>query len=481
MKKEIKKTIEQFHMVIPGDRILIGISGGADSVCLTQLLYELSKEYSFTLAAVHCHHGIRGQEADEDALFAQQFCEKRGIPFYFKKEDVRQRAEKERISEEEAGRNFRYETFLKIMKEQKLNKLAVAHNANDRAETMLFHLARGTNLSGLAAMEPKRQFAPGMDLIRPLLYMERREIEEWLLKREISWKTDGTNLTDLYTRNKIRHTILPALEEINPRTVRHMGETAEGIRETLSYLDGMEEQAWLSCHNENEKAILYLEPFSRLHVYLKKAVLYRWLSSLSGGRKDLEGIHVKLLLSLAEGASGRKISLPDHIEIKKEYDKLKAQKVSDPILHNQQNQLENVPVFIPLSAITPIKENNMVIETEILSENKQEILKKKYTKFFDCDKIKNGLCLRFWKPGDYICLREDGGRKKLNRYFIDEKIPPSERGKIYLLADGNHILWMIGYRISGYYKVTEKTENILSVTVKCIEKTKDRKGEDHVR
>lgn len=463
----IKNQIRQFHMLEAGDKVLVGLSGGADSICLTEILYLLQKEYRISVMAVHCHHGIRGKEADEDALFAQNFCEERKIPFFCVEENVEEKARREKLSTEEAGRKFRYETFLRLMEKEGCNKLAVAHNANDRAETMLFHLARGTGLSGLSSMEAVRSLSKDRILIRPLLRVERSQIEEWLLERGLAFRTDKTNLSDLYTRNQIRHHILPEMTKINGQAVLHMGHTAEDVGEALAYLKFQEKQAEKLCliEEKEKKITVAIGELQGLHPYLIKSLLYHWLAKVSGGKKDLERIHVSLLLELAQGVSGRSLSLPGNICVKKEYNKLifcREEKNLSP----KNREKEAGQIQIDFTGDREWKEQNLWLNVQKFSWKDREILKKKYTKFFDCDKIKDRLRLRFWQPGDYIYLREDGGKKKLNRFFIDQKIPKEQRDRIPLLADGDHILWIVGYRISAYYKVTAETKNIVSITIK---------------
>lgn len=436
-------------MIQPGDRILIGLSGGADSICLAELLWHLKEEFNMELGALYCHHGIRGGEADEDGFFVKRFCEAREIAYFEARENVEERAKKKKMSVEEAGREFRYETFEQIMVRENFGKLAVAHNANDRAETMLFHLARGTNLSGLCTMEPMREFGRGKVLIRPLLWTTREEIEKWLVIQELTWRTDSTNLSDLYTRNQIRHQVLPKLQKINAQAVQHMGEASDSIREAVEFLGEEEEKIIKSCVKvEKERAVICISMLQQCHIYMKKAVLYRVLCQVLGSRKDIGSIHIKMLLDLLDGESGKQVSLGHGLYGRKEYDKLV---ISDQSRHNL--------------SFDEGKLSNIDLQMEVVPYTGQEILKNKYTKYLDCDKIKDNLVLRHWQEGDYIFLREDGGKKKLGRYFIDEKIPPEERRRIPLLADGNHIVWVVGYRISAYYKVTDKTKNILVVNI----------------
>ncbi len=450
----VRKQIEQFHMLEKGDRVLIGLSGGADSVCLTQCLHELQKEFAIELGAVYCHHGIRGEEADEDGYFAQQFCKERGISFYSISEKVSVRAKEKKMTEEEAGRDFRYETFWTIMQKEGYNKLAVAHNADDRAETMLFHLARGTGIAGLSTMEPKRLFADSAWLIRPLIGIRKEDIEFWLCEKKITWRVDRTNLEDVYSRNQIRHYVIPALQTVNEKAVEHMGDTAEHLREICSYLKEEEDILYRECvREEKDRMVLSVPSLEKKHSYMKKSILYRSFAESLGEKKDITSVHVNMLLDLLEGKSGRTVSLIKGVRGQRSYDELILFKPErNEKYDSQQAVMDGLEVVMEKSVY-----------------NGQEILKNEYTKQFDYAKITNELCVRFWQQGDYLYLKEDGGKKKLSRYFIDAKIPPEERERIPLLADGSHILWIAGHRMSAYYKVTDKTKEILTVTIRTKE------------
>ena len=456
MVKEIKRQIEQFHMLEKGDRVLIGISGGADSICLAQILDTLKTEYNLELAAVCCHHGLRGEEADQDVCFVEDFCNKRNIAFYKAYEDVQTRAVKKKLSIEEAGREFRYETFRLVMEKYNYNKLAVAHNGDDRAETMLFHMARGTGIAGLCTMEPMRELFDGRYLIRPLLWSKKSAIEAWLIEKKIPWRVDSSNEEDMYTRNRIRHHVLPELSKINNRAVEHMGETAEQLDEICSYLKEEEDRIFERAVQQTEESLVVsVNILRKCHSYMKKTVLHKCIRKMAGGGKDITSGHVKQLLDILEGETGREVHLMKGIRVRREYEFLIFRREKDESKGSDgEGRAKKADSPVPIELI--IKK---------YPYTGQEISKNEYTKQFDCDKILNELCLRFWQEGDYIYLKEDGGKKKLNRYFIDNKIPAGRRGQIPLLADGSHILWIVGHRISAYYKVTDETKEVLEVTV----------------
>lgn len=455
-----KKQLEQFHMIDEGDRILVGCSGGADSICLLQMLYLLRNTLSLKIGAVYCNHGIRREEAVEDGRFVEAFCKERQISYYEAFQNVTKRAKDEKLTVEEAGRQFRYETFARIMEEDGYDKVAVAHNANDRAETMLFHLARGTGISGLCTMDSMRSFSEGKMLIRPLLFTQRKDIEAWLLKQGLSWRTDCTNFMDIYTRNQIRHKILPMMEKINEKAVVHMCETAEKLKEASDYLKEEEDKIWTECVKwleKERKAIIDLSVLEKYHDYMIKTLLYRVLSEVMGTKKDIATVHVDMLFDLYKGGSGREVSLGKQVYGYKKYDEL--------IVFFKKNDTANDQKWKGSTVIEKTTLEKLKLQTEIIDFTGQEISKNEYTKCFDCDKIKNSVVLRCWQEGDYIFLKEDGGRKKLNRYFIDEKIPPEKRRQIPLLADGAHVMWIVGHRISAYYKVTEQTRRVFVASV----------------
>ena len=225
MKKKILEFIRKYQMIRPGDSVCVGFSGGADSVCLLELLYELREELSIRLEAVHVNHNLRGRESDGDQDFAEEFCRKRGIPLHLYSFEVKKMAGNLGCGLEEAGRQARRNAYGDCVRRLGGARIALAHHQNDLAETLLFHLSRGTSLEGMAALRPVRG-----QVIRPLLCVSRKEIKEELRRRGLSWRTDSSNLTDDYTRNCIRHQVIPVLEErVNRKAAAHIAAAGEEI------------------------------------------------------------------------------------------------------------------------------------------------------------------------------------------------------------------------------------------------------------
>lgn len=457
----VKAYIEKYRMIAPGETVVAGVSGGADSVCLLLMLYTLKKEIPFELVIVHVNHGIR-EEGAEDAAYVERLCSELSLPFFMVEEDVRGRARKEKLSEEETGRNVRYEAFERVLLERAggRGRIAVAHNANDRVETMLFHLFRGTGLAGAGGIRPVRD-----KIIRPLLCLERSRIEEYLREKQMPFCIDRTNREDTYTRNRIRNHILPYAEkEICHNAVAHMWQTADILLETEEYIKKQAEKAFEECvlAVDGEHIILRTDIFSGQEPLIQKQVLLSCLEQVAGGRKDITSTHISNILKLLSGHGSRQVSLPLGLTARKEYDRLFIIRESER--KNEPDGGEISVPDIPASIFVPGLGD---VEFTLFSREKSQIIpEKSYTKWFDYDRITKSVVFRKRKTGDYLTVNEALGRKSLKNYMIGEKIPRNRREDLYMLADGSHILWVPGYRISHYYKVSENTKRILQVRIR---------------
>lgn len=467
MIEQVFHYINEYHMILPDDAVVAGISGGADSVCLLFVLKELQKKIPFRLLTVHVNHGIR-KEAGEDEAYVKNLCEQWNIPFYAIHADVELMAKEQGISTEEAGRNLRYESFQKILRDEEPEawkqgkcKIAVAHNQNDRAETVLFNLCRGTGLQGLGSIQPVR----GM-VIRPVLCLERQQIEDFLREKNLSYCTDCTNEENEYTRNRIRNIILPCIQrEISPNAVSHMNHAAELVSEAQEFLMKESRKAFerVLISKEKNKLEVSVPGLLKEDRYIRSQVFLFLMEELVPGRKDITKEHVEALSKLILTPGSRRLDLPYGICAQKEYDRLflffrKDRKTE------AEKKTETEVLKIPGTYRIPSFGN---LEFSMVSfQNKKEIPQNRYTKWFDYDKIKSRLMIRTRNAGDYLTIDEKLSRKSLKEYMIEQKIPRRLRDEVYLLADGHHILWVIGARISAEYKVTLNTKNILQVKFK---------------
>lgn len=455
---KVREYIHKYQMIENGDRIIAGVSGGADSVCLFFMLLKLQKEIGFSFAAVHVNHGLRGAAADADERFVKELCEKYEVPLVISRVDLESIAKKRKQSLEEAGRDVRRETFARVMHEYSGNRIALAHHQNDNAETMLWNLARGTGLHGLGGIRPVNG-----RWIRPILCLDRREIERYLKEEDQAYCTDLTNLDTIYTRNKLRHQVIPILEtEVNSAAVRHMNETMEQMCELREFVGQETGKAFIQCVDADASGYRILEKeWQKLPGLLQKEVIYSCLEQLSGSGKDLGRVHVEAVAELFDKQTGRQRDLPGGIRAARGYNEVVLAKnncKTDIVLETK--------VRIP--GITVVPEMNLEITARILEKENGKVIQipqKKYTKWFDYDIIKC-LYIRTRKNGDSIVIDKSGHRQKLKSWFVNEKIPANERAQIPLLADGRQIVWIIGHRMSSAYQVSGQTKRILQIEVK---------------
>lgn len=457
--------LEQHQMIRPHDHVVLGVSGGADSVCLLFLLLEYAGKVPLKLSVVHVDHGIR-PDAAQDAGYVEELCRKNTLPFYLVKADVKGYAEREKCSQEDAGRRLRYEAFYQKAKEIGAERIAVAHNCNDRAETMLFHLFRGSGLKGLCGIRPVRQ-----EIIRPLLCLEREEIEGYLTERQIAWRTDSTNQTDAYARNRIRHHILPYVEqELVQGCVARMARTAEVLTETADYMEQQARKAGESCVTETQGCFeISVEQFRKFHPAIQKRLLHLLAEELSPTGKDILAVHIRAVLALFEGTDNRRINLPMGMEAIRGYTKVTLRKrrsderfLLDCLLTKEQMAGKE-------GCRVALAEGETLEFTLISGREYEEVPRNRYTKWLDYDKIKESVSVRYRKTGDFLSIADGRGKlihKSLKEHMIGEKIPREDRERIPLLTEGSHVLWVLGGRISEYYKVDGNTKHILQVQLR---------------
>ena len=471
MFTKVKDYTEKYQMLTSEDRVIVGVSGGADSVCLLLVLLEMQRDIGFDMVAVHVNHGLRGAEADADEAFVKQFCEQRGVPLEIYHTDVRTIAKKRKQSDEEAGREVRRECFEQARMKHNGTKIALAHHQNDNAETFLFRLARGTGLKGLGGMAPVKDL-----FVRPLLCVDRGEIEEYLKEKDISYCTDASNASDEYARNRIRNHVIPFLqEEMNTKTIQHMSDTMEQMRQIQEYLEAQAGSYMEACVRETEHGYVIEEEQYRSAPQVLQAVLLKQImSAVCQKEKDIESIHVNQLQELFDKQTGRKIDLPYCMEVRRVYDGVEIYVKQD----TQDIGVEEI-VFDLQQSETTFQWKNQNISCRILNKMQidGETLEKSHTKRFDCDIIKHGISFRTRRPGDYITIHPDGRTQKLKSYFINEKVPQEERDKVLLVADGSHILWIVGYRVNCTYQVNENTKRVLEIRVDKGEETWQRQLE----
>lgn len=435
-------------------------------MCLLFVLYEIAKSIDIKLSVVHVEHGIRGAESLADAEFVRAACDKLAIPFRLVSIDCVGYAAEHGLTTEEAGRLLRYQAF----RAEGADKIAVAHHKNDVAETMLFHLFRGTGIRGLASISPMREDGElGKDrIIRPLLCVTRAEIEDYLATNKIDYCTDGTNLTTDYSRNRIRNLILPEATKINEQAISHMCDTAEILRQTCDYMTSMSEKLALDyvTSQSDDTIILQAKLFSDQPEIIVTSILMKCLKQLTGKWKDITSRHLHQIIELGEKQSGRHVQLPYQLEARREYDTIVITRV--PTIKDNPKEWDTdvpIPLEVPVTGEMILPTGDHLITSLQQREKNEVIPTEPYTKWFDYDKIKNDVFLRTRQSGDFLYVNSDLATQKLKSYFINEKIPQRERDHKLLLADGNHILWIPGYRISEGAKIDDTTNRVWKVSI----------------
>ncbi|WP_312070932.1 tRNA lysidine(34) synthetase TilS [Anaerotignum propionicum] len=449
MQSKVWQTIEKYHMCPQGAHIVVGVSGGADSMALLHLLNRFAGEQGWCITAVHVHHGLRGEEADRDRNFVQEICREWKIPckvYYF---DVSKEAKARGLGTEEAGRLLRYEAF---EQERQGGMIAVAHNKNDQGETVLMRLCRGAGVSGLTGIRPVREF-----IIRPLLFCTRKEIEEYCQDKGLSYCEDSTNRENNYTRNRIRNQVLPLLEEIYPKATEHIAQTAEIMTEEEEFLQEQARVLFIKAlkkSDENE-IVLDAECLKSMHRAMGKRVLAMAFDALEG-KKDIGSVHYELLVGLLGQESGKSLYLPNHIIAELSYGALILKKVREMSSHFSYPLPLNQEIYVP--------EAKLFVGTYLCTKKRTQKSQDSCTKVFDYDKIGCALFCRTRQNGDRLAIKN--GRKKLKDFLIDEKIPREERDRLPLIATEDDVLWVVNQRVSAAYLPDENTKKFLTVQIR---------------
>ena len=451
MREKVRNTLRQFQMVPKGARLVVGLSGGADSVALLHVLHSLQAEFAWdSLVAVHIHHGLRGEAADEDARFAADFCADLGIPCIVKHCDVRREAKARGLGEEETGRLLRYAAFRQAAGEKGF--IAVAHHQKDQAETVLMRLCRGTGLKGLAGMAPVRE-----NICRPLLFCTREEIEAYCRENGLNWREDATNQEETYTRNKLRLRVLPILTEINPQAVAHIAKTASLLAEEEEFLEQQTAFFWKEVQLPSlpEEVSLSVEKLCALHPAMRRRILRQAVGQFQ--KKDISARQLAALEDLLRKESGKQLTFPEGVCAETRYGAL-------VLSRKAAEEPRGFCYALPLEKEVLIPEIGIAVFVS-LDEKNVEISAETCTNVFDYDKIEHTLFCRTRRQGDAIPLRK--GRKKIKELFIDEKIPRAERERYPLFAAGDTVIWVP--KLKEAFGADEQTDRKVWIQIRRVQ------------
>lgn len=451
----VKQNIMDNNLIVSSSNVLIGLSGGPDSVFLFHNLRKLNEIMSFNLYASHINHMYRGEDAQHDEDFVRDLCNKYGIKLFVKRKHAGEYARELKVTEEEAGRILRYGFFNENLSEVGGGIIAVAHNLNDQAETVLQRIIRGSGIDGLSAMSYKKD-----NLIRPMLNVSKSDILKYLHENNYEYCIDRTNLHDIYGRNKIRLNLIPYLEEnFNPNIQNilfRMSETMEKDKKIIEKYVQLKFKEVLKEKNEH-RVILDFNTLKCLDNGESGRIIRRAIEEIKGNTINLEMKHIEYALNfIRTGTTGKKINLSEGFTLEISYDNFIINKTVENFMDFQYNIVLNTPLHIPeVNKIITLK---VLDATEFNREGNKSIN-------IDFELIKGNIKVRNRLPGDSMIPCGMIGRKKLKDIFIDLKIPANERDKKLVITDDENILWLEGFRIHNNYRVSNSTTKILNITM----------------
>lgn len=460
---QVKKDIREHDLIRPGFHVVAGISGGADSVCLLKVLKELSRDLNISITAVHVNHMLRGAESDADEAFVADLCRRWEVPLRVLRADIAQVSRAKGLTEEEAGREVRYGYLFQVLRELSADVIATGHHYEDNAETVMLNILRGCGLEGLAGMD----FKSG-SIVRPLLGIRKSAIEDYLSGEGIPWRTDSSNLSGKYARNRVRNLLFPAMKEhfgIDPaQMLNRMSSLARRDEEYLAkqarmYFEQM-------CAVTGSGISLDSKMLGRLDAAISSRIVRLAWERSTGSMKGLENIHVDEIIKLCrESGTGKRLCLPKGWTALLSYGRL-------TIIPGCPDKKAAWCYPLNVPGTVQVAEAGGVIEALLLS---REEFREMYphgtvssetsnTQVFDYLKIGCGINIRNRRDGDRIRPFRSPGEKKLKKFLIDNKVPAEKRDEIPLVAVGSKIVWVVGMRTSDEFRPDERTEKYLVLT-----------------
>jgi tRNA(Ile)-lysidine synthase len=449
----VRETISRFEMIRQNDRVIVAVSGGADSICLLHLLHSLRDFFSIHLVVAHYEHGLRPMEDPAETGFVQQFAASLGLPFESEKGFL---SIGRGASIEERARNARYAFLERTRGKHNAQRIALGHTLNDQAETLLMRLLRGSGPAGLGCIPPVRNST----LIRPLIETERREIEDYLRSQGVTWKTDSSNLQPTYLRNRIRLELIPLLENYQPRLVKRLGQTAAILRDEDDCLEKIAE-AWLTSKGEMKPEGSFrisIPSLWELPVALRRRVTRKLIGKVKKDLRRISSDHIESAEKLMRGEKPQgSLSLPNRVKIKRAYGHLIFSagpgRKPDPFLYTLdgpgEHRLEEI--------------GRMISIVEMPNPKRLPLEGSPWTAFLDAEKVHYPLTVRVFRPGDRFVPFGMAGHKKLKDFFVDLKIPRDQRYSTPILCCDNIPIWICGLRIDDRFKVTPETKRVTKV------------------
>ena len=463
IRLKVRKTIEDNGLIKKGDKVLVAVSGGPDSIALLYILAELSGRYDIELVVAHLHHMLRGKDADRDARFVRKMADDLSLPFIVDKVNVKIIAKTHRMSIEEAAREARYDFYSRAAAKFGASKIATGHTLDDQAETILMRLLKGSGSLGLSGIPHKRK-SGNILIIRPLLDVDRKAIDKYLKKNRVAARIDASNLNTVYFRNKIRNVLIPILEkDFNPRIKGVLASVASTFTAESSYL------AWVAakkikriCRTTKDGVEVKIKDIIREHIAVQRLIVRQVLAYLAGSLKGITYKHWEVIESLMKGEARKEINLRGRI---------KAVKNNGKIIFTRKDA--DCKRIFDLKKAATLKVPGEVIIPGLGATIKAEVIKRRpdfkkkkdrSTEYVNGDIIGSYLKIRTKRAGDRMKPLGMASYKKLHDIFIDEKISRERRNMVPIVVSGSRILWVAGVRLSDEFKVNESTKRILKLS-----------------
>jgi tRNA(Ile)-lysidine synthase len=459
---QVKRTIDRYQLLNRDDRLIVGVSGGVDSMVLLHLLNAYRKELNLFLIAAYVNHGLRPEESEKEAELVRNESNRLGLPFEYGQFDVREFQRLRGLSLQDAARRLRFHFFRNLVKKNQAQKIALGHNADDQVETVLLRLIRGTGLTGLKGMLPIRQGG----VIRPLLEVWRRDIESFALEKKISFVLDSSNLKEDYLRNRLRLSLIPLIErEYQPNLREVIFKTSSFLREENDVLEQMAEENTEKFVRKDKGALVFkFQDYQSLHPAMQWRVLQKIMAKTYGDQMEIEeqGLAINQIYEkLRHPSASFLMDLPNGISLEKRYDEIWVGERKGKVVGPFEVELQS-----PGRTFIDEIGKEMVIE-EIKKDDLTELVSSSPNLVFLADQVLDApLRVRNFRPGDRFQPLGTKGAQKLKEFFIDHKIPRFERPAIPLLVSGERIAWVVGYRIDERFKITERTKKILKVEIR---------------
>jgi tRNA(Ile)-lysidine synthase len=485
---KVRQTIDRHGLLAGGETVVVGVSGGPDSLCLLHVLHRLREVYGIELHVAHLDHQIRGVESKEDATFVARLAEEWGLPATVEAHDVPRLARESKLASEEAARQARYSFLGQVAQAVGARRIAVGHNADDQTETIVMHWLRGAGLAGLRGMLPQTDLGkmrleaawPGhppldLQLIRPLLETPRAEVEAYCWEHGLNPRFDRSNLDTTYYRNRLRHELIPCLESYNPNICEVLRRSAQVIGDDYDFLQAELELVWpVVVSSESADAITFdLDRWRALPTSQQRSTLREAVHRLRRSLRNINWIHIENALSVLRAKpAGTQVTLPQGLMLTIGYhdftvaDEGYVPEVDWPLL-----LVESLPVAVP--GITELLDSGWCLEAAVIG---QEDFREDYLDnpnpwqaFLDYERAGSELVLRQRQSGDrFRPLGLGGHGKSLHTFMIDQKIPRSLRDFVPIVASPRHIVWVAGWRIDERAKVTDGTERVLHLAFRSI-------------